>query len=442
MKKITFKQKFFYVFSWIWIALLLELFFWFILIWLYQKWFFDDKWWSWDVNLLNISGLNISWLNSLNINFSITEDMNWKGIIFDNDNNWVFEISFPFTKYKKLKIDKNLVDFMIVKDYFTKTNTWLVDFTVSYMFLHNFEFDVKTFLRYLSSVDTQNVDINWLISNYKLGFEKFHWLIYSWTFNEISTYYNNLSSDYLKFINSYPKDKLSTCYYIYCEQTKEIYDYVKWWILYDTWLWIINSELEKKYWVDKRFLYSIIMVENMRMHTTFKWNFKQLLIWAGIPILPVMNQFSYGLYGFKIKVLTMMVNSFDDKNSIFYVWENEFLSYIRSKYYAKSTNWYNLVWDESKLIDFIVNDKKVQSEIVTLFLLQQIKAWKTLNIDLNRNPWILLTLYNLWTFKNPHKWPQIWWSIIRLWNKDYLFGELWQRFFYSLEMKNVAAKFK
>lgn len=58
--------------------------------------------------------------------------------------------------------------------------------------------------------------------------------------------------------------------------------------------------------------------------------------------------------------------------------------------------------------------------------------------DISNNPWVVATLYNMGNVdkKIPHKSPCIWWSIIYIWGKKYVYGGLWQGIYYHLKINH------
>jgi hypothetical protein len=64
--------------------------------------------------------------------------------------------------------------------------------------------------------------------------------------------------------------------------------------------------------------------------------------------------------------------------------------------------------------------------LYTAWLIHNIqKKWELAWYPINDNPWIIITLYNMWNKKNPHPNPDIWGSSISVseWN-TYYFWEL------------------
>jgi hypothetical protein len=149
------------------------------------------------------------------------------------------------------------------------------------------------------------------------------------------------------------------------------------------------------------------MTENMRMYSTYKGQLKMALK-SKLPPLPIMTQFSYGIFAVKNNLITRMINENYEGGKFYIGWKDEIFKKIRDNYYYynKTAKKY-VIKNEQGLINYITQNKDVQVRITTLYFLMQQTAWKPFIKDFNNNAGILTTLYNIGAFKEPHGEPKL-----------------------------------
>ena len=192
----------------------------------------------------------------------------------------------------------------------------------------------------------------------------------------------------------------------------------------------INNDY-KKYGFNPKIYYSIIMTENMRMYSTYKGQLKMALK-SKLPPLPIMTQFSYGIFAVKNNLITRMINENYEGGKFYIGWEDEIFKKIRDNYYYynKTAKKY-VIKNEQGLINYITQNKDVQVRITTLYFLMQQTAWKPFIKDFNNNAGILTTLYNIGAFKEPHGEPKLWWANLWFLWQTMSFGKISEQMVYS-----------
>lgn len=187
----------------------------------------------------------------------------------------------------------------------------------------------------------------------------------------------------------------------------------------------------KKYGFNPKIYYSIIMTENMRMYSTYKGQLKNALK-SALPPLPIMTQFSYGIFAVKNNLITRMVNENYEGSKFYIGWEDEIFKNIRDNYYYynKNSKRYSIK-NEQGLINYITKNKDVQVRITTLYFLMQQAAWKPFISDFNNNAGILTTLYNIGAFKEPHGEPKLWGANLAFLGTTMSFGKISEQMVYS-----------
>lgn len=203
----------------------------------------------------------------------------------------------------------------------------------------------------------------------------------------------------------------------------------------------------EKYGFNPKLYYSIIMTENMRMYSTYKGKLKQILN-TKVPKLPIMTQYSYGIFAVKNNLITKMMNENYEGSKFYIGWDDEVFNYIKDNFYTYNTSskrW--VLKNENGLINYITKDKKNQVRITTLYFLMQQTAWKEYIKDFNNNAGILTTLYNIGAFKEPHGEPKLGGANLGFFGYTISFGRVTEQMYYStnfdylmLELKNKLAK--
>lgn len=218
---------------------------------------------------------------------------------------------------------------------------------------------------------------------------------------QMKDYYNVVKEKLNKFNSPYVSNEFcDSRVSIICNLYKEKYLYVKKAIIANRKLkdWI--DMYSKKYNIPKKVFYAILIIENIRMHTTYKTQFKALFLKYKIPQLTVMTKFSYWYFGVKLNVIYNILNSHYYKDNIDNIQNNKKIKTLKSLYdeYIKTKD----TKYKEQMIKYIVHNKDLQVEIVAIFLAYQRYEyrfyWCNLNekiLNENKLVWIYATLWNI-----------------------------------------------
>jgi len=417
-------SKFFY---WILFVISIQILIWLIWFKAYELWYFNDNWlWNIEINknnklditdnvsINNLNELNesikqITWNNNFIVNYT------WNKIIVNTNN--IFELD---------------QDIILFNYYFSKLLPREKEFFIAWK---NLWYSFKDLLEKYNYIELEKTDI-W----------KIKWDLYLWNYinNEknIQTLKEKYESDlkkYNTYIKLYKNKNIDTCFNNYCNDKKEEYNYLRDAILNDKEL-IESLKLYEKQWINSKLFLSIIVIENLRIYSSYKWAFKRFLSYT-TPQVSVMTKFSYWMYWTKVSMITRLINE-NYKWSIFYIWDDTIIEKIKKDFYRfnKTKYTYEPI-NEQKIIDFIVSSKKNQTDIVAAFIKMQTKWWNTKWINLldNNNIWYLLTLYNIWQFNEPHKNPELWWADLDFLSKPYNFWQLSLYLYNSLDFEYIRS---
>ena len=82
-------------------------------------------------------------------------------------------------------------------------------------------------------------------------------------------------------------------------------------------------------------------------------------------------------------------------------------------------------WIKNEIVSYswLADNDRLNAKFATYQVKNIITRRKLAGYDISKNPWVVCTIYNIWNRedKKPNNNPQIWWSIIRIWNKDYVY---------------------
>ena len=451
------------VLFWIWVVIA-----WFVL---YDRWYFDDNW-SWrivinredteqyqpnvDLSILETEEKNTKEDENKNTIIKIdknriqNEENSW--FIDDDYNNEQEEMSIineedkQSTLLKKKKVKNDLVFlnmYELLKNWETEVDKKSFSFLKSYYLLKQLKFEPWIFELYYSKIDIKKRDIN-----------------FSEEYKKVQ-YVNNLNSDEitkLDYENNLKKKEIlqeikteheknwvlniDTCFYKFCSDKKEEYNYIKKAIIADTDYLSILWNIKKVDWLDPKIFLTIITIENLRMHSQFKWRFKSVFVKYKTPLLANMSQMSYWMYWTKANFVKNLINEnyLNEWKSIFSIWDDTTLKYIKDNffYYNKNSKKFEYV-NTNKFVDELIKDKTMQSNIIWSFMKMTRKWWLTKNVDMFKvnNLWYLLTLYNIWKLWEPKSNPETWWANLNFLSKSYSFWDLSNIVFNSLEMLDI-----
>jgi len=249
----------------------------------------------------------------------------------------------------------------------------------------------------------------------------------------------NIVKDYENYLDNNLKID-NYCYYNFCKNKKTLkyYNYVKKAILYNQqnlrqYIKQVSNDLGQ----DPRLFYTILIIENVRMHTTYKWWFKQVFLKYKVPLLTVMTKFSYWPYGIKLVTLDKIINHFDIiKNKVPEKYKN-FINYIKNSFYYYQNGKYKR---KSNLDNIIIKNIKnyKNSTIILGIFFKIIDEYRKDIKDYRYNPGIKLTLWNIWKIKKWNKNRKFGGAYLNFWWKN--FGEIGQIIYYSLELEHIIHK--
>lgn len=483
MRKKNNKRRIFkYIIIWFFLSFISEIIFWLIVSFLYIKWYIlKDKW------------ENKLWVIQIKDNFNNKVDF------FSSWTNIKVFGTKKILKTKYISIDKNGSKIKISYSRNIEFNTNILLLSILNDSILDKDFFIKTLRLYIKENNIKKItNINFnnflLFFNEKLFFadklkdnkyfnnikeinnlEKNIYLKYDLIFKKLNTYWYikklSKNTEYNKFINysNFVKD-INTrllwlnnsikkyndnnyCFYNFCWYTwniiwgkynlKYIYNYIKNAILKDKNMNKYILKYWKEYWISPKVAYSVIIIENTRHNTTYKWIFKNFLVKYKIPEIVIMSKFSYWIFWIKLnamdkiinwyylnrknKYINYILNNFYEINKNYNLWDKDFvnkewLQCFRSNVNKKTECLYNRRTDkDAELINYIVKHKEVQIMLFFEFMNQQIKNREAHWINIRNKYWILVTLWNIWWYKKPHKDYDTWWAILNIyWKKMYV----------------------
>ena len=159
----------------------------------------------------------------------------------------------------------------------------------------------------------------------------------------------------------------------------------------------------KQLWIDKDLVMWCVLWEQLRIST--KWargNLKAIVNWMTPRLLRSYNT-SLGIGGIKLTTANQI-----KKDAIKY-------GYLDLRNDVITSSW---------LADNDAFNAKYATFLVYNIINRRAKEW----VDISNNPGVVCTLYNMWNDpkKEPHQNPLIGWAVIRVWNKNFVYGWLAQ----------------
>lgn len=333
------------------------------------------------------------------------------------------------------KITANDVDLVNLWE-LNKEQQKIRDFLATYYFLYKKQFNLVDFAKKWNAYDLKdkpNIDWNAIKQA------------------RPTTISPNLERDYLlkkaeiikemkdlKFNEDKTALIINPCYYSFCKENETVYGYVKQAMIRDTEL---KDQLlvAKKDWVSPKFYLTILLIENIRMHTQYKAAFKSVFLKYGSPKLAVMSKFSYWKYGTKVNFITQLMNNNYKDGSIFSIGDYPVLKTLKDNYYWQDKKWEWHPKNEGTIVSWLVSNKQAQTDIISAFFKMAQKGWMTQGVDLWKaeNAWILLTLYNIGKLGEPKANPELWGATLQFINQKYNFGQLANVIYNSLELDDI-----
>ncbi len=237
-----------------------------------------------------------------------------------------------------------------------------------------------------------------------------------------------------KYIHQHPED---------ADDIKKTYIYLNWtgrttrWWFPDNnwWLDFVIAGINKRktfvdsinyyseqLWVDRDIVLACVLWEQIRIaNKGARWKLKDVIVhWT--PTL--FRSYDVSLWLGWIKVSTA----------------RQIARYAIDRWYADDEMQLDYWMDNSRWTNRLINDDQFNAKYATYLVQNIVDRWFVAGHDISMNPWVVCTLYNMWnsTKKEPHTDPQIGWSVIKIWAKDYVYWWLSQwvyrylKMFYSL----------
>lgn len=330
------------------------------------------------------------------------------------------------------------IDLVNLYNYFKENNnTFGLDFLATYYLLYKQTFSLNDFLIKWNAVDQDNKVsiVDWDLQKKKPT---------QITADIENEYYQKREEVKKALIDMKTKNGkvvIDTCFYKFCWQNnelKQVYWYVKKAMIADKEL-TEQLKVARKDGVSPKFYLTILLIENTRMHTQYKQNFKNLFLKYSSPKLAVMSQFSFGKYGTKVNFITNLINNNYTDGSIFAIGDFPVLKNLKDTYYLKNANWTWYPRNQGDVVEWLIKDKQGQTDIISAFFKMAAQWWKLKNVDLWKaeNAGILLTLYNIGKLWEPKVNPELWWAMLNFTNPAYNFGQLANIIYNSLELDDI-----
>ena len=330
------------------------------------------------------------------------------------------------------------IDLVNLYNYFKENNnTFGLDFLATYYLLYKQTFSLNDFLIKWNAVDQDNKVsiVDWDLQKKKPT---------QITADIENEYYQKREEVKKALIDMKTKNGkvvIDTCFYKFCWQNnelKQVYWYVKKAMIADKEL-TEQLKVARKDGVSPKFYLTILLIENTRMHTQYKQNFKNLFLKYSSPKLAVMSQFSFGKYGTKVNFITNLINNNYTDGSIFAIGDFPVLKHLKDTYYLKNANWTWYPRNQGDVVEWLIKDKQGQTDIISAFFKMAAQWWKLKNVDLWKaeNAGILLTLYNIGKLWEPKVNPELWWAMLNFTNPAYNFGQLANIIYNSLELDDI-----
>jgi len=470
------KNKLKYISIGVFLLLIIEITLWLTVFSLYKKWFFSDKWTSRlgiiSLKKINQEKIDIDQLSIVNLQRKISVDritsadkskknLEWGFRLLDTWDKIIFKIENKLNKrdiknyffFKSIDNninDPNLKTFVLkaLKLYLLKNNLDLNNF--NYDDFYSYLTDKLFYQEYFRTFFNNYENTFKLIKKLKLWFENNYNNFYKELKENIEKsedevnsilFFNNKKKEITKYIKEIETkiERINNdyCYNYFCKSKDQylnkIYLYIKQAILSDKNLYYYLDLYSKKYNIDIRIPLAVLIIENERQHTSYKWLFKQFFAGLKIPRLSIMSKFSYGLFWIKLGTVERIINSSTD------IKDNELID-IRNRFFKfdKEKKKFVLIdWKRDELIKFIVKNKKIQVLLFYKLLSIKSKEYKQIWINLNNKPWILATIWNIGWIKPAHKNPDTGGARLSfLWYKIW-FGDLAEIIVNSMEMDNI-----
>lgn len=334
------------------------------------------------------------------------------------------------------KLTANDIDLVNLWDN-VKDNVSAKDFLTTYYFLYNRQFNLVDFGKKWGAYDLAN--------KYTVPWDTIKKARPQAITAEVEQEYLVKKASIVKEMNASKLDVNKTalvinpCFYSFCKENEQVYAYVKKAMINDTEL---KNQLlvAKKDGVSPKFYLTILLIENIRMHTQYKGAFKSVFMKYASPKLAVMSKFSYGKYGTKVNFITQLMNNNYKENSIFSIGDFPVLKELKDSYYWQDKNGLWHPKKESTIIEWLVNNKQAQTDIISAFFKMAQKGWSTKGVDLWKaeNAGILLTLYNIGKLGEPKENPELWGATLQFVNQKYNFWQLANVIYNSLELDDIT----
>lgn len=247
----------------------------------------------------------------------------------------------------------------------------------------------------------------------------------------ISKWWTNSSSSEIELTKSYENDIPSELWQVHkyllehkehIDEVVSIYTYLQWsdhngkWFPYNNWWldfvieWMDNrpsfSNSIIKYstllWLDKDLVMWCVMAEQIRIaNKGARWSLKHIVMWM-TPRPLRSNNVSLGIGWIKLETAYQIKKDAD-------------------KY------WYGtwLYWSEITT-ETLTNNDAINAKYAVYLVKNILTRWQLSWYDISDKPGVVWTIYNIGNRKDkiPNANPKIWWAVINIWWRDFVYGWL------------------
>jgi len=180
------------------------------------------------------------------------------------------------------------------------------------------------------------------------------------------------------------------------------------------------QEASERFDINPSLIKSAILTEQLRWFFTYRWLMKQVI--ASQKYMMVMQQMSRWIWWIKAKTARDIEE---------YIATNH-PDYRRDTFAFDSTAWQAIDNERYARLTDIKNYYR-QIMYVAANLAMNADQRQEAGTDIRNNPWVLLTLYNIWA-RPPHDNPDIGWAALNIDGQQFSFGWLAMMIYYVLEM--------
>lgn len=168
--------------------------------------------------------------------------------------------------------------------------------------------------------------------------------------------------------------------------------------------------------IDRELTLAGILTEQVRYALTERGEMKKFV--SGVPMLLHLTKFSYGIGWIKSFTAEKIVR--------------DAMAYG----YWEPLKIHKNISGEGRWKEILIN-KYYQVAYPSYLIKNIITRWEKAWFPINKKPGVIITLYNFWNTekKVPNASPQVWWADIRINNRTYNFGWLWEMFYWWMKIE-------